>query len=341
MITRIREWWILRWGSVDAKAALWVARSERGLNVEEQADFDKWLSSDLRHKNAYFEIQVIWQGMDVLSGDTSDVSSEDPEVASKASRIYWVGGLAAAVVLGVAIWTVALRNSDGRPLTVTYALESSGYKRHALEDGSVLQLKPGTRLIVTYTSSRRHVFLEKGESFFSVEGNPDRPFVVESNLGVITAIGTAFSVKLAGDFSEVWVVEGKVKIAKSKNLNVVDNSFVPSEMEVVAGQMIIQDTTSGDYKSKLVSVTPEELEVQLEWKDRILQFVSAPLYEIVAEFNRFNDVKIILISDEMKTKPLTIAMEPDNYEDFTKMLELTLGAKVEYGDKVILISSGK
>lgn len=340
MITKIREWWIFHWGSIDAKAALWVARSERGLSVEEEADLNKWLSADLRHEDAYFEIQVIWQGMDVLSGDAVDVSSQDPEVVREISWIYWMSGLAAAMVLGLAIWAVDLRNSDDRPQTTTYVLEASGYKRHVLEDGSTLELKPGTRLTVSYTPSERRVFLEAGESFFSVEGNPDRPFVVESKLGIVTAIGTAFSVKLAGDFSEVWVVEGKVKIAKSKNLNVVNN-FAPMETEVVAGQMIIQDTTSGSYNSTVVSISPEELEVQLEWKDRILQFVSAPLYEIVAEFNRLNDVKIILLNDEMKTKRLTIAMEPDNYQDFTRMLELTLDANVQFENKVIFISSEK
>lgn len=92
MITRLREWWILRWGSIDAKAALWVAKSERGLNVEEQADWDTWLSADLRHEEAYFEFQVIWQGMDVLSGDTAEMSSQDPEVASNVTWIYWMGG---------------------------------------------------------------------------------------------------------------------------------------------------------------------------------------------------------------------------------------------------------
>ncbi len=341
MVTRLREWWTLRWGSIDAKAALWVARNERGLSAEEQADFDQWLAAEPRHDEAYFEIQVIWQGMDELSSDAAEASLHGPETSRIVNGFYWISGLAAVLVLGLAFWSIDFNGSSGQAKATTYVLETSGYKRHVLEDGSTLELKPDTRLTVTYTQSQRRVFLEKGESFFSVEGDPDRPFVVESKLGIVTAIGTAFSVKLAAGFSEVWVVEGRVKVAKPTAIENYENQVSSLENEVVAGQMIIQDTTSGRYNYKVVSISPEELEVQLEWKDRILQFVSAPLYEIVAEFNRLNDVKIILLNDEMKTKRLTVAMEPDNYQDFVKMLELSLDAQIKYGEKIIFVSSQK
>ena len=339
MITRIKEWWILRLGRIDSKAALWVARSERGLNVEERADLDKWLSEDPRHEEAYFETQVIWQGMDILSGGATAGSSSSSKGFGKVKWASWVGGLAATVVLGLTIWMVGFRTIEEETQAQPTVFESSGYKRHVLDDGSTMELKPGTRLTLTYTASKRLVHLEEGESFFTVASDPDRPFAVESRLGVVTAIGTAFTVKLAGVLAEVWVTEGKVKVTKPEIMGEVVATIVPAETEVAAGQMMIQHLTDNTYESKVVSVSQEEIEVQLEWKDRILQFVSAPLYEIVAEFNRLNDVKIILLNDELKTERLTIAMEPDNYRDFARMLELSLDAQIEYSDKIIFVSS--
>ena len=339
MIAGIKEWWILRLGSIDAKAALWVARSERGLSAEEQADLNVWLSRDRRHEEAYFDIQVIWQGMDVLGEDALSGVADGPEDSAKVSWTYWLGGMAAVLILGIAIWSVRLHVISDQFQGTTSVIEAVGYKRQVLEDGSIIELKPGTLLTVTYTPSMRRIFLEEGESFFSVAGNPDRPFVVESRLGAVTAVGTAFSVKLAEGFSEVWVVEGRVKVAKSDAIEKEENQVAPLEMEVIAGQMMIQDMSDGEYNSKVVGVSSEELEVQLEWKDRVLQFVSAPLYEIVAEFNRMNDVKIILLNDEMKTKRLTITMERHNYQDFAKMLELSLDARIKYGENIIFVSS--
>ena len=88
MKTSIQEWWTIHFGSTDAKASLWVARSERGLSVEEQACLDKWLSEDARHEEAYFETQVIWQGMDVLGDQVPEKSSKRMNSNSGVGR--WV-----------------------------------------------------------------------------------------------------------------------------------------------------------------------------------------------------------------------------------------------------------
>jgi transmembrane sensor len=81
-----------------------------------------------------------------------------------------------------------------------------------LPDGSVLQLNTDSVVETAYSPTERRVRLKKGEAFFSVAKNPQRPFWVDVGAVSVRAVGTAFNVRFRPEAVEVLVKEGKVSV---------------------------------------------------------------------------------------------------------------------------------
>ncbi len=77
-----------------------------------------------------------------------------------------------------------------------------------LEDGSNVVIAPGSKVEVI---SDRAVRLE-GNAFFDIEHNPSKPFTVELSQSAITVLGTSFTVEDKGDYAEISLREGSVRL---------------------------------------------------------------------------------------------------------------------------------
>src|SRR5690606_34608860 len=123
----------------------------------------------------------------------------------------------------------------------------------------------------------------KGEAFFDVERDKDRPFKVFANATEITALGTEFNVKIGNldSNTEVSLVEGKVEVvnlASEKKevlyLNKGEQAFlVPSE--------------------KTMTKSTFELELVTFWKDGILLFDNTSILTVKEVLERWYGIKII------------------------------------------------
>ncbi len=315
------------------EAASWVAKHIRGLNDKEKQQFDAWINASAENEQAFFENQVTWYRMQ----EYQDPANSNQKQESILKRIYLpiLAGAAAIVLFG--FYGIYLSNDISTQSSLIY--ESYGFERELLVDGSSIELKPESKVEVRYNSDVREVSIEKGEVFFDVESDPERPFVVLSKFGSVTAIGTAFSVKVAEDLVEVWVVEGRVSVTTTDNYNeVLDTSGNDHEMIVNPGQMVLKEINNDIVHSKLMEVSQQEMDRQLTWKNDLIDFKSAPLYEILAEFNRRNSIKIMTDDDSLKRERLTVTIKPDNYESFIELISITLGLDVQYLDDYILLS---
>ena len=66
---------------------------------------------------------------------------------------------------------------------------------------------------MAYEEAGRTVYLYEGEAFFDVHADSQQPFVVATPKGTITAIGTAFSVRLDEPAIQITVSEGVVRLS--------------------------------------------------------------------------------------------------------------------------------
>ena len=210
------------------KAGNWLMLlEERSLSASEQADFKLWLDSSRQNIAAFEEVARVWGKMEILAGmaELFPLESEQPTAHQPASlsatstEQRWPGTTAAVFV--VAIVSIFAFNQSGLFGAVTtdkrtYITEIGETETIGLEDGSVITANTDSELSVAVNSDERRIELDRGEAFFEVEHDPDRPFRVYAGNGYVRAIGTAFSVYKDGNKVEVIVTEGSVEIVSAK-----------------------------------------------------------------------------------------------------------------------------
>nr|MBA4167766.1 FecR domain-containing protein [Chitinophagaceae bacterium] len=98
--------------------------------------------------------------------------------------------------------------------TVTFAaLDES--KSETLPDGSVAVLNKNSSITYAghFQGSKRKIHL-KGEGFFTVAADRNKPFTIDINDVTVTVLGTSFNIKNINGKTEVVVESGSVKVER-------------------------------------------------------------------------------------------------------------------------------
>lgn len=136
-------------------------------------------------------------------------------VRMPAPRRRWVHGvgLAAAVLVAVIpLWyTLAGREAQ----SIHYATVAGEQRTITLADGSRVTLNTRTGLEALIGRDRREVVLESGEAFFEVAHDPMRPFRVLTSLGIVSVLGTRFTVYDRLRSVEVTTEKGLVRVSSA------------------------------------------------------------------------------------------------------------------------------
>ena len=69
---------------LEQEAADWIARNYERLNLAEKAEFELWLSSDVRHAEIYAELEETWKLL--------DRARDEPAAGLDARRLASAGG---------------------------------------------------------------------------------------------------------------------------------------------------------------------------------------------------------------------------------------------------------
>jgi len=320
-------------GSIEAQAARWLARRDRGLTHTERDEYLRWLRQDSRHGAAIARQEPTLERMEQLAFWQPAQSSEpNPDLFAppRVARFQWwgwaAGGVAVAAFLVVfgAYWRAALVpppvKAPAMPLATTHLRIN---ENRVLPDGSIVELKDGSRVTVAFTPAERRIRLTGGEAHFIVAKNPHRPFVVEARAVAVRAVGTVFDVRLDHGSVAVLVTEGKVKV---EDPGVGGHPTEPNRAAVIvaAGQRtaISQDPVAP--APAVTSVTPAEIRELLAWEAPRLQFYETALGDAVAEFNLHNRRQMILSDRDLGSIPIGGTFRIDNVDGFVHLLEVTL-----------------
>ncbi|CDF80793.1 FecR anti-FecI sigma factor [Formosa agariphila KMM 3901] len=88
-----------------------------------------------------------------------------------------------------------------------------------LPDNSKIILSPNSEIVYTsnFNDKDRKVALLRGNAFFKVSKNKQKPFIVTSQDLKTTVLGTSFNIDLNDENIKVLVKTGRVKVSSSKN----------------------------------------------------------------------------------------------------------------------------
>ena len=355
-------------------AARWFARL-RGtdtaeLRAEDQAEWEQW-SANPRHIEQLVEIEALWRSLEALPAPAAPTAAEltaDDYDGSMPIREWqrthaapgarWRFGpsmrrlaLAACVVAFVAIPALLWRN----PLTVpparehvqSYVAPQGENRTIVLPDRSTLTLGARTEVSTHYTASRRVVVLERGEAWFSVSHDPNRPFTVLAGGGAITALGTQFNVRreldVASDRVTVIVSSGAVEVAPSSVA--LPEAQVDIEAPATAGaatpwhatKLVKGQAVTYDTQGTRGGVQSADLEAAEAWKEGRLEYRHEPLKFVIPQINRYSAKPIVLADAAAGDIEFSGTVFQGQVEDWVRAVATAFPVEVTETDHQIFI----
>jgi transmembrane sensor len=185
-----------------------------------------------------------------------------------------------------------------------------------MADGSKVTLNTDSQIRIALTDTERRVELKRGEAFFEVSKDPNRPFIVRAGSQRVIAVGTKFSVRREGDDIEVVVTEGKVRVEGS---TAGQGSRTDGSANVFLTPGSI--ARAGEAGVLVQRKTLPEAEEQLSWRTGVLMFRDESLQQAVTEFNRYNERKIVIQDPAVASLKIEGNFRATNVEAFVRLLE--------------------
>lgn len=328
-------------------AAEWKARHDEGLTAEEQTAFFRWMEENPRHAEFFCEMDATWALLDRLREfPPTDVGIELKSGLRYSDRrrraAAWGGGLlAAAAALAVMFAGFRRTNNDAEAFNETVAVETGLVQRLDLPDGSIVRLNGDTEVSIEFEAGLRRVQLVRGQAHFSVAKVVHRPFVVTAAGVDVRAVGTAFDVALRSAGVEVLVTEGQVHVADRANgaslLPAPAGAVAERDRLLVAGEQAIIPLSTASSLATVRELTAERVGELLSWHNRRLEFDSATVAEIAAEFNRCNRQQLVIADANLAQQRFSGSFQSDEPETFLALLKTRMEISVTQGPRETVV----
>lgn len=310
------------------------------LTEDEEADLNAWLAEDSRCLGALARARAL-----AVSSEVTEALGRRPAPAlwrlpsMPVDRRVFLAAIPMAVA-GLAALVFLRRETVSR---VPYESLMGEVRKIPLPDGSHITLNTNSAITVEFSQKRRLVRLLRGEAYFEVAKNPDRPFVVEGPFAQVRTVGTAYTVRLmeahAASAMRVQVTSGRVAIESppSQLARTLQSAGVlPLALSKARGGVFVnadQEASlqlSGD-REVLVSVhaqPAENLARALMWREGQLSFAGESLAEAVAEFARYSPQRIVIADGELGRMHIVGLFSVTNPENFARAAALSLRANI-------------
>lgn len=334
---------------VDAAAAAWFAKRDSGnWSQEDQQCFDEWMAADLSHRIAYIRVEAAWKkahrlkalGAGRTDGSVPPVGEWNftpvytdhersqrhaSEEHHRRRRKWLAAGMLSAAMLVMTVGAVTWRHML-QPLP-EYQTAVGGVATVPLDDGSTVMLNTDSNIRVALSPRARTIKLSRGEAYFDVAKDAERPFVVEAGNKRVMALGTKFSVWHEDDVLRVAVTEGLVRVEGDQRGGVWPIHLRPGEIATGEGNRL-------SIEEKPVEMIDVEY---LSWRNGFVVFNDTPLAEALEQINRYNHEKVIVRDPTLKELRIGGTFRATNVHAFLRLLEQGLPVQtVKEGNRIYL-----
>lgn len=339
---------------IERQSVRWLlALSDRELSGDEARAFEAWLGHSPDHVAIFRRQEAAWRNLPHIGGVAGYRDLVKPSlyerIANAAYALHerlrgfterqpiWPSAGAAVAFLVAAVvvttWLTVIGPSDRqRPLFTTQIAET---RQLTLDDGSKVTLGAASALDTAFTAAERRVMLSRGEAFFEVTKNPNRPFVVQTPQGLVRVVGTRFDVRLGAGGVRVAVSQGRVEVLQPQ-----DDTAAMKDADVrhvlLAGQSVV--TSKAGKLQPIVPVVPAEV---ASWRQGVLVYVDTPLRDILADLNRYRREPVELSDPALGCTEFTASFTTGQAASQLAMIEDALGLKEQKGTgRVVLTRTG-
>jgi len=314
---------------IQAECREWLALLHSGeATDDDRARFDAWMQADPRHRHAYELLQLMWSDISKLRhlAPLEPVPATRPEpVRTRTGFLPWA---AAAAVGGLAIFAVhsGFQTAPETELATAtefaedYSTQLGEVRAIQLPDGSSLTLGAYSHAAVKLADNERRVTLERGEAYFEVAKDADRPFFVDAQSASVRVVGTRFDVRLGTSHVRIAVDEGAVAVNNrsaavngGQRIDVLPNGTLTEPTRIDEGQVAA-------------------------WREGHLVYEGAPLSEVVADLSRYR-AAVILKSPAAGELRVTAGLRVEQIDQFVDRLPDILPVRVTRTAEAITIDT--
>jgi len=303
---------------------------------------DQWISTSEKNRKLFEEYKNILLAVD-LNKQAGEIDL-DKEWAIMKSRMdsletkkisplnksgYFLSNLrisyvaAAAIVFLVVLFGPKLIRSLNSIEFSTGALAEQIF----LPDSSKILLNAYSSIVYPkkFSKSERKISF-KGEAYFEVAYDSEKPFSINTNEVLIEVLGTSFNLNAYKHMESLEVVVNTGKVALSSLQN---------ESE----RVILEAGNKGTYSKndgKLSSSLNTDINF-LAWKTRKLVFVNEEFGNIIHTLGNVYYKEMVILNEDLIPCRVTSTFDQLPFDAVLRILEATLGLEVEEKESVIYI----
>lgn len=340
--------------TVEEEARGWLIKldGDSPLSEDYQKALQAWCQRSPAHREELLRIAKFFEEANLLVNLAVPLKSH---ASNKKKKVKWPGlkllgmpGAAgasyAAVLLVVFVVLFKLYQLDSiTELNGVYASAIGEIQQHTLADGSVVYLNTNSQIDIDYNSAVRKIRLLKGEAHFSVAKDNEWPFEVYVGEKMVKAVGTAFTIKIAGQGVSVAVTEGRVDLVNMIEKSVASLKAAPEGGEVKArkigslgrGQQAVISTRPANESAVnttggviITTISDQQMERKTSWQTGYLLFAGEPLSDVVAEISRYTNTQIEIVSPELRALRIGGRFKIDDLRALFNVLETNMGITV-------------
>ena len=326
--------------SVEDVAAYWLVRlASPECTPEDRYAFEAWKRENPEHGEVYQRLQrgnafVDRHLADPLIQELVDEARAETRPPVWQQRRVRMLGMAAGLVLAVGAAVILgagdkLMPGSGELVAAQYETAIGERSTVTLSDGSVVTLNTNSHIDIDFSAAERFIVLARGQAYFEVAKDMDRPFVVEAGDKRVVALGTAFDVRLDDGDVQVTLVEGRVAVDD------LTGGGLPAA--VPAGQVTADGSIQLHPGERLIAKADSIPEVQTtnaeeetSWRKGQLIFRDRLLADVVAEMNRYSTQQITLAEDpRLHSMEVSGVFNTGRASSFVAALEVMHSVKAE------------
>jgi transmembrane sensor len=274
---------------VDKEAMVWFSRQRTGgLSAKEQALFQAWQAKSPAHRQAYQDVQALWDDTDFnralkLTGLKRKPVEANPfrsRARDKPKRVKWLSlGVAASFALCVVLLDPITR------LQADYYTPVGSKQAITLADGSFVTLNTDTAIKVAFSGNERRIRLIGGEAYFDVRHLDNQPFIVEADATETRVVGTQFMVRTTQDEEKITVIKGLVNVSNTSQRQSV---------------LLHPDQQVSNSASGLSPVRQLDGSQEAFWLNGRLSLQDVPLGQAVKELARYLPGMVVITGNSLK-----------------------------------------
>lgn len=306
-----------------------IARDLAGVaDPVETIQLREWIGISESNRKYFENVKNIWDASagqpDIKMINTPLALKKVLEKSKLSPRItlwHWWQRIAAVIIfplaIGMFMWIYLASDSNELIFSYNEPVYNEVYAafgtRSALKlaDGTLFWLNSGSSLRYPdkFNGNDRRVYL-KGEGYFEVKSDVDRPFFVSTPTLEIKATGTKFNVQ---DYDSD-AVTGVTLVSGKLFVNEQDNSRLISELS--SNQHLYYNRQTGTK-----SIVDEDTYKYISWKDGKLIFRNDPFSDVAKKLSQVFNVDIEIQDSALQDYRYRATFQDESLEEILKLLK--------------------